>query len=105
MNEGQARLLANAISGAFISPNVADSNLEPANIVDALDGLVRMTRAVANAITPMGAAPAETPNGGIVRSLTEAVFYAAESLGSISNSIHDLAEAIREGRGATGGEG
>lgn len=36
-----ADALTDGLRGAFISPNVADSNMEPANSVDALDALGR----------------------------------------------------------------
>jgi len=40
--------------------------------------------------------PLETPGGGQVGSLTEAVVYVAENLKRIADSIGDLAEAVRE---------
>ena len=42
--------VAKALKSVFISPNVADSNLEPANIVDVLDRLARAIFALADAI-------------------------------------------------------
>jgi len=42
--------LAAALEYALVSPNVADSNLEPANIVDALASLARAIHRLADAI-------------------------------------------------------
>ncbi len=47
--DGLARLAA-ALEYALVSPNVADSNLEPANIVDALASLARAIHRLADAI-------------------------------------------------------
>jgi hypothetical protein len=45
--------IAQAIRDNFTSPNVSDSNLEPANIVDALDRIGTALFAVADAIADM----------------------------------------------------
>ena len=50
---------------------------------------------IADAITPNGAAAMETPNGGRIASLTEAVIYAAENMEHIANALSDIADAIR----------
>jgi|SRR6266850_1547943 len=42
--------IAEAIRDAFISPNVHDSNLEPANLVDCMHGLVKAARRIADAL-------------------------------------------------------
>lgn len=86
---------ANAIQDAFVSPNVPDANLEPANVVDVIHELAAATRMVAVSITP-NAAPGKDINGGHVESLTEAMMGVSESLTSIADAIRDLAEAVRE---------
>lgn len=42
--------IANAISSVFVSPNVLDSNLEPANIVDAINHLANANMAISNSL-------------------------------------------------------
>jgi hypothetical protein len=37
-----------ALSSVFTSPNVSDSNMEPANVVDALDNIARALHRIAN---------------------------------------------------------
>ena len=91
--------IVDSLERCFISPNVADSNLEPANVVDVIDRAARNLSRIAHAITPTDVAPMQTPCGGRVGSLAEAVVYAAESLTRIAEAIGDLAEAVRE-RGA-----
>jgi len=80
----------------FVSPNVADSNLEPANVVDVIDRAARNMHRIAHAITPQDAAAMSTPGGGRVGSLTEAVIFATEGLKDIAAAISDLAQAVRE---------
>ena len=58
------------------------------------DGIYR----IAKAITPLDAAAMETPNGGRVASLTEAVIYAAENIGRIADALSDIADAIRSSK-------
>jgi hypothetical protein len=84
-----------AIENCFVSPNVRDSNMESANVVDVIDDVARGLRTIAHAITPLDACPMTTPNGGSVGSLAEAVVYAAQNLELIADAISDLAEAIR----------
>jgi hypothetical protein len=50
-----AKAIANALEYAFVSPNVADNNLEPANIVDVLDKLARAGFALAESIDRLAA--------------------------------------------------
>jgi hypothetical protein len=45
-----ARILSDGLRAVFVSPNVPDSNLEPANLVDVVDRLANGLFAVANAI-------------------------------------------------------
>ena len=86
------------IERCFISPNVSDSNLEPANVVDVIDRAARNLDRIAHAITLGGAAAMRTPDGGKVESLTEAGIYVAQSLDRIAEAIRDLASAVRERR-------
>lgn len=79
----------------FISPNVSDSNMEPANLVDVMDRAARNLAKIAQAITPTDSLPMTTPNGGSVGSLTEGVIFAAESLSKIAEAIDNLACAMR----------
>jgi hypothetical protein len=47
---------ANALKECFISPNVSDSNLEPANIVDVIENLSRGIHRIADALDRIAAA-------------------------------------------------
>lgn len=87
---------ADAIVRTLESPNVNDSNLEPANVVDVVDRLARATFAVAKAITPRDAAAGRDASGGSVESLTEAVMGITGGLHRIADAIDNLAEAVRE---------
>lgn len=62
----------------------------------AINAVAQAGTAIANALTPINALGLQTPNGGHVGSLTEAVVYAAENLGRIADAIQDLADAVRE---------
>ena len=53
LNEAAGRI-ARAIEYGFVSPNVADSNLEPANIVDVLQLIAIALEHVAAAIAEHG---------------------------------------------------
>ena len=86
---------ADAICRTLESPNVADSNLEPANVVDVIERLARCTAKVANAITPNNAVGGPDANGSHVESLTEAVMGVTASLLRIADSISELADAVR----------
>ena len=88
--------IVESLERCFISPNVADSNLEPANVVDVIDRAARNLSRIAHAITPTDAQAMQTPDGHRVGSLTEAVIYAADSLTKIAKAIGDLASAVRE---------
>lgn len=83
--------IANAILQVLESPNVADSNMEPANVVDAIDNVARGLFAVANAITPRDASPGKDAGGGTVASLTEAVMGVSEMLFRIVEAAERIA--------------
>ena len=57
MNEDK---IAKAIRDAFISPNVLDSSLEPANIVDVTNRAAQALKAVADGLVEVAAAIQET---------------------------------------------
>ena len=86
---------ADAILRTLESPNVPDSNLEPANLVDVANSLANATRAVANAITPLDAAPGRDEAGGHVESLTEAVMGVSKGLCRIASAIESLACSVK----------
>jgi len=88
--------IVEGLERCFISPNVVDRNMEPANVVDVIDRAARNLNLIAHAITPTDAVAMRTPDGGRVGSLTEAVIYAADSLTKIAEAIGDLASAVRE---------
>lgn len=83
-----------AILRTLESPNVGDSNMEPANVVDVIDSLARAARSVAHAITPLDASPGHDAAGGTVASLTEAIMGVSVGLHSIADAIIELSEAV-----------
>ena len=82
--------LADALRDVLTSPNVPDSNMEPANIVDALDDL---SRGIWFGLGPKGEPPARRPNSIEIHS--EAI---REAGASIASAIHELAAAIRQAK-------
>lgn len=88
--------IIDTLERCFIWADDHKSNYEPLNIVGVMDRTAYNLGRIAESITPMSAVPLETPGGGRVGSLTEAVIYAAENLKMIADSIGDLAEAVRE---------
>ncbi len=87
-----------AIFATLRSPNVADENSEPANLVDVIHCVATGLDGVANAITPRIAAAGRDAAGGHVESLTEAVMGVTAAASQIAYAINDLAEAVRETR-------
>lgn len=77
---------ADAILRTFESPNVSDSNMESANVVDVLSSLVSATSRIAGAIT--------SRTGD--ETLTEAVKGVAGGLNRIAAALESLADAVRE---------
>lgn len=88
--------IADAIHHCLVSANVVDSNGEHANVVDVIDSAASNLLALTRAITPLDAVAMQTPGGGRVGSLTEAVIYVAESLGRIASAISELSDAVRD---------
>ena len=89
------RYLADRLYDLLRSPNVPDSNWEPANIVDVVDRAGRGIHRLAESIKP-DAAPGRDAGGGQVGSLTEAAMGITSGLFRIAESIESLADAIRE---------
>ena len=87
--------VANAIFETLRSPNVADSNFEPANVVDVIDKLAMAGYCISKAIKA-DAAPGKDEYGGTVDSLTESVMGITQGLSMIASAISDLAQAVRE---------
>lgn len=88
--------IIDTLERCFILEDEHKSTYAPLNIVGAMDRTAYNLGRIAESITPMSAVPMETPGGGQVGSLTEAVIYVAENLKMIADSISDLAEAVRE---------
>ena len=87
--------IAAAIVRTLESPNVCDSNLENANLVDVVERLARTTARVAEAITAP-AAPGHDATGGHVECLTEAVMGVTKGLEHIAEAIEGLSAAVAE---------
>jgi hypothetical protein len=96
MRRVESGLTDEGLRDVFVSPNVADSNLEPANVVDVIDKLAHRVKQVANAITPPDAAPGRDNHASVVCSLTEAVMSLASSVDGVAEGLHAIAEAIRD---------
>jgi hypothetical protein len=78
--------IAEALTDCFISPNSLDSNMEPANVVDAIQRL-------GTQIKYLGGGD-NGDNRGAVEVLAISVKEAGDR---IASAIEDLASAIREG--------
>lgn len=87
---------ADAIVRTLESPNVIDSNFEPANVVDVLNHLSNATGRVAKAVTPSEGVDVDKGADSQVTSLTEAVVGMTKGLFAIAKSIDSLAEAVKE---------
>jgi hypothetical protein len=92
------RLTDQGLRRVFESPNVSDSNLEPANVVDVLDKLAYQARKIADAIAPV-AVPGRDAHGGSIECLTEAVMSVGRSLDGVAEGLREIAAAVRETRG------
>lgn len=71
-----------ALRATLISPNVSDSNMEPANVVDVLNYLASAAFKIAHAITAPAAGGSDI-HGGHIESLTEAVMGMTQSLANL----------------------
>jgi pyruvate/oxaloacetate carboxyltransferase len=63
---------------------------------DLIEAVELGAKRIANAITPLNAAPGHDATGGTVDSLTEAVMGVTAGLQAIASAIESLAEAVRE---------
>jgi hypothetical protein len=81
--------LAEVLRYVLVSPNVADANGEPANLVDAVD---HVATAIQSGLKWLGTGDAATTMGAIE-------FHAVtikDGLDSVASAINNLADAIRE---------
>ena len=86
--------LADAVRETLISPNVADSNLEPANVVDVIANGANGLFSIAEALQRLGNADASTPMGGL-----EALGASIKNAGAkLAGSLDNIADAIRESK-------
>ncbi len=88
--------IARAIRDTFQSPNVCDSNMEPANLVDVVDRLAGAMRLAAHSIFPSDATRGHDATGGTICSLTEAVMGLTAGLCRIADSISELANSVKD---------
>lgn len=94
--------LAQALKQTLISPNVADSNLEPASIVDAI---AKLGDDISHGLKWLGNADAATPMGAL-EAHGKAIADGAETLASaitgaadeIASALRNVAEAIVESK-------
>ena len=82
---------ADALLSVGISPNVADANGEPANLVDAIS---QVANAIRYGAKWLGNGEADTPMGAL-EAHGKAIIDASET---IAGAIRELADAIREAR-------
>jgi hypothetical protein len=86
--------LDQALTACLISPNVSDSNLEPANVVDVIsDG----AKAIRYAAKHLGKEDASDPMGAIeflARETHDASERIADGLSAIAGALEQVAEAI-----------
>ncbi len=87
MNRDNIEEIGYALERCFISPNVADSNFEAANLVDVIQRLSEQTLKIASAITPQDVIAGEDAAGGRVASLTEAIMGVTAGLVRIADAI------------------
>jgi hypothetical protein len=81
--------LAKALLETLISPNEADSNLEPANVVDGLFAIARSLNRIADALWGLGNGNAATHMGAI-----EAFgLHIGEKLDGLTSVISELGES------------
>jgi len=94
-----ANALAEALRDVLQSPNVSDSNGEPANIVDVLDGL---GHSITFAAKHLGTGNAITDGWGALEAHRKALIDSSELLEkglrdaaeTVADGLHDVAEAL-----------
>ncbi len=88
--------VAEALCQIGISPNVPDSNLEPANLVDAL---ARIGDAIHHGLKYLGNADASTPMGALEahgKAIIDAGESIAGSVTAVADAIDRHADAVNE---------
>lgn len=85
--------LSDILRACFVSPNVADANMEAANLVDVIDKATYRLAAIAQAITAP-VTPGHDATGGNVGCLTEAIMGVTAGLCRIADAITELANAV-----------
>ncbi len=96
MNTRTENQLSETLRDVLTSPNVADSNGEAANLVDAIDDLARSIR---SGLKWLGNGDASTCFGAIEghgMATLEAAGKITNGLESVATAIGDLATAVRE---------
>ena len=92
--------IANALRSTLISPNVVDSNLENANVVDVLDNMARNLGAIGKQLQMLGTGNADTRGKGAIECLAMEVEKGCGEIASagqaIADSINSLAAAIEK---------
>jgi hypothetical protein len=63
--------VAKALWGTLQSPNVPDRNLEPSNVVDAIDGIARGIFAVADALKEIAGKQKKRTTSEVLRAAVE----------------------------------
>ena len=87
--ESAAHLLNDQLERCFISPNVPDSNMEPANLVDAIANMSNAFWVIAKSIRSDTTAPASGP-----QSLFAAIVGIGNGLGAVASALDRVADAI-----------
>ncbi len=89
--------IAQAINYALVSPNEADSNMEPANVTDGLFALMRAVRFLG---ATLGTVQHDEQYGTItsVESVAQAISNSGER---IAEALNNVADALREHREAS----
>lgn len=83
--------IAEALRDTLISPNVSDSNMESANIVDVADNIAR-------ALWCLGRMPDPDERPGAVQMLALQVRSLHDGLCRVADALNNIANAIREGK-------
>jgi hypothetical protein len=87
MTDTSSRVLGNALRECLISPNEADRNLEPANMVDGMFAIARAIHGLAVAVDSLGFKSLVTPSDcrmGAIELLAKEI---RDGLGSIASAV------------------
>ena len=88
--------VARALRAGLISPDVLDSNLEPANVVDAVHYIAESAAKVAYALTRR--CDIKTSSKSVRRDDDNGGFTVGEAIVQVADAIRDLAAAVRESK-------